>query len=530
MLVVALKWNARLALLSALIFATSVDAAVTNPLIFADFSDPDVIRRGDTYYMVSSSFNYMPGVPVLKSVDLVNWERIGYVMQNHPESKKFSMPQHGNGTWAPCIRFNDGKFWVFIPDPDNGIYVSNAVDPAGPWSEPHLLLPGAGIIDPAPLWDDDGNAYLLHAWAKSRSGINNILTLHRMSPDATQILDKGKLLIDGDRITGFTTLEGPKFYKRNGYYYIFAPAGGVTEGWQSVYRSRNIEGPYEYRIVLEQGMTDINGPHQGAWVTDSDGNDWFFHFQDRDAFGRILHLQSMSWKNDWPLMGKDLDGNGVGEPQPTLPLAVDQKAVAGLTTSDDFNQSTLGSQWQWNANWKSEWYSLRENPGQLRLYAQPKPEKNLWAQPALLTQMLYGPQMEVKTRVTLNADNKNAETGLILYGYDYAWLGLRSIQGKIQLVYETCLDTLNNCDPNTRIVQSMDGSSVELKVLIDQNALARFAWRVTKNESWHLLDIPEFQVKQGRWVGARVGLFAQSSVKGASADVDYFHVDVNLSR
>ncbi len=254
----------------------------------------------------------MPGVPVLASEDLLNWRRVGYVMRNHPQQRVFASPQHGKGMWALCLRFHDGKFCAFMPDPDYDIYVSSASVPAGPWSKPHLLLPGRGIIDPTPLWDEDGRAYLLHAWAKSRAGFNNVLTLHRMSTDAREILDEGKVIIDGNQLPGFRTLEGPKFYRRGDYYYIFAPAGGVSEGWQTVFRAREIEGPYEHRVTLEQGSSDVNGPHQGAWITSPDGREWFVHFHDREAFGRIVHMQTLRWLDDWPVMGKDIDGNGVG--------------------------------------------------------------------------------------------------------------------------------------------------------------------------------------------------------------------------
>jgi len=511
-----------------------INAAATNPLLFADFSDPDVIRHGDTYYMVASSFNHMPGVPVLASKDLLNWRRLGYVMQNHPQQKIFATPQHGKGMWAPCLRYHDGKFWVFMPDPDHGIYVSSAFDPAGQWSEPHLLLPGRGIIDPTPLWDDDGRAYLLHAWAKSRAGFNNVLTLHRMSPDASKVLDQGKLIIDGHKLKGFRTLEGPKFYKRNGYYYIFAPAGGVREGWQTVFRARNIEGPYEHRITLEQGSTKINGPHQGAWLISPDERQWFIHFQDRGAFGRIVHMQTLTWRDDWPVMGRDIDGNGIGEPETSLDLAGSQPPLGGLTLADEFSSAKLGAQWQWNANWRSDWYSLQKNPGQLRLYAQAG-QPNLWQQPALLTQMFVGPSFAAQTQLRLQAGESNAQSGLLIYGNDYAWLGLRAKAGAYSLVYEFCLQARQGCIPKSQTITELSSAKVELKVFVNEQSLAHFYYRLSSKGSWQLLDQAGFNAKRGRWVGARVGLFAEyqnrpgGNIKAPDkvfADFDYFRVAV----
>ncbi|WP_345424121.1 glycoside hydrolase family 43 protein, partial [Halioxenophilus aromaticivorans] len=393
-------------------------SAPSNPIIFADFSDPDVVEHNGYYTLVASSFNHQPGVPVLQSTDLIHWQRIGFVMNNHPQTEYFAIPRHGQGMWAPCIRYHNGKFWVFMPDPDYGIYVSTATQPTGPWSEPHLLLPGKGIIDPTPMWVTDADtgevkAYLLHAWAKSRAGFNNVLTLRSMTPDAKTILDEGKVVIDGNQLPGFRTLEGPKFYQRGEYFYIFAPAGGVEEGWQTVFRAKDIEGPYETRVTLEQGTTDVNGPHQGAWVTGPEGQDWFIHFQDRNAYGRIVHMQPMVWINDWPVMGKDIDGNGVGEPVEILAIDAAQQPLAGLTTSDTFDGETLGAQWQWNANWQPGWYRLSE--GKLSLYAQPA-HSNLWQQPALISQMVYGPSMSVETQLNWQNMAQGDEAGLVVYG------------------------------------------------------------------------------------------------------------------
>ena len=328
----------------------AVDGTYTNPIIDADYSDPDVIRVGNDFYLTASSFNCIPGLPILHSKDLVNWRIIGHALQEQPPRDVFARPQHGNGVWAPAIRFHNNYFYIFYGYPDFGIYMVKSRHAAGPWSEPLLMRPARGWIDPAPFWDDDGNAYLVHAWANSRSGIKSILTINRMSPDGTKLLDDGKTVFDGR--VNHPTIEGPKLYKRYGYYYIFAPAGGVATGWQTVLRSKNIYGPYEDRIVMDRGKTDINGPHQGAWVELESGESWFVHFQDRGAHGRVVHLQPLKWINDWPVIGIDVDGDGKGEPvakhrKPDVgreyPLRVPQ-------TSDEFAGIKLGLQWQWHAN------------------------------------------------------------------------------------------------------------------------------------------------------------------------------------
>ncbi|MCB0629654.1 MAG: glycoside hydrolase 43 family protein, partial [Lewinella sp.] len=266
-----------------------------NPIIHADYSDPDVVRVGDDFFMVASSFNCVPGLPLLHSKDLVNWSIINNVIQKLEPAEAFDQPQHGNGVWAPSIRYHAGWYYVFYGDPDYGIYMCRTRNPWGEWEPPHLVRAAKGWIDACPFWDDDGNAYLVHAFAGSRAAIKSILVLHKMSIDGTVLLDDGVLVFDGHK--DHPTIEGPKMYKRNGYYYIFAPGGGVEFGWQTVLRSRNIYGPYEDKIVLSQNDTDINGPHQGAWIDTPNGESWFVHFQDKRAYGRITHLQPAEWKN-----------------------------------------------------------------------------------------------------------------------------------------------------------------------------------------------------------------------------------------
>lgn len=229
------------------------DGTYKNPILFADYSDPDAIRVGSEYYLIASSFASTPALPILESRDLVNWKLSGHALPNLPDPR-YREVQHGAGIWAPSLREHAGTFYLFAPTPDEGIYVLRATHPRGPWSEPVLLLAGKGLIDPCPFWDDDGKAYLVHAYARSRAGIKDRLRLRPMTPDAKQVLGEGEIVyFDPERQP---TLEGPKLYKRNGYYYILAPAGGVEKGWQLALRSRTIFGPYQARVVLEQGRTD----------------------------------------------------------------------------------------------------------------------------------------------------------------------------------------------------------------------------------------------------------------------------------
>jgi beta-xylosidase len=505
------------ALLAACGVAPTADDAYRNPILDADYSDPDAIRVGDKYYLVSSSFNSAPGLPLLESPDMVNWTLVGHALSQQVPLDVFALPQHGKGVWAPCLRYHDGKFWIFYPDPDFGIYVITATSFAGPWSAPRLLLAGKGLIDPTPLWDDDGQAYLLHAWAKSRAGFNNVLTLRRMKPDASGMLDDaGRVVIDANKLPGYTTLEGPKFYKRDGYYYVFAPAGGVEQGWQSVFRSRSIDGPYEVRIVLAQGASAVNGPHQGAWVQTPQGEDWFFHFQDKRAYGRVVHLQPMRWRDGWPVIGEDVAGSGTGQPVARYRKPVAGYASTAPATSDEFDGAALGMQWQWNANWRPEWYAL--DGGRLRLFGQPR-AGNLWDVPSLLLQKLPAESFTVTTKFDVSAMGEGGHAGLIMYGSDYAWLGARRENGGIRLALVGCYKAEAQCQEQEEASAALTVSQVWLRMQVGAGGIATFSY--SRDDQTYVHIGKPFAARMGRWVGAQTGLFAKG---GGYIDVDYFHV------
>lgn len=485
------------------------DGRYRNPVIHADYSDPDVVRVGDDFWMTSSSFGHVPGLPLLHSRDLVNWTLTGHALPRLVPEDVFRVPQHGKGVWAPAIRHHAGKYWIYYPDPDFGLYVITAADPRGPWSEPVLVRAGKGLIDPCPLWDDDGRVWLVHAWAKSRAGINNLVTLLRLSADGTRVEEDCGVIIHGDQVPGCTTLEGPKLYRRNGWYYVFAPAGGVGTGWQSVFRARDLRGPYEHRVVLARGQSPVNGPHQGALVDTPTGAWWFVHFQDQGPSGRIVHLQPVAWCDDWPVMGTGVvTGDATGEPvlvhaKPALPLC----PVAVPATSDDFSAPTLAPQWQWQANPAAGWFALGARPGVLRLFAQPAPKPdNLYDAPNLLMQKFPAADFAVTTQLEFSPQAGGESAGLIVFGYDYAWIGLRATAAGVQLVQEVKLDAAEKAVAQTTVVQPKVSGPVWLRVTITGGAQARFACSLDGRQF-----VPAgvaFTAKPGRWVGAKVGLFA----------------------
>lgn len=478
------------------------DGTYRNPILYTDYSDPDVIRVGEDYFMVASSFCNAPAVPVLHSRDLVNWKVISYAMEALPFSD-YEKPKHGCGAWAPAIRFHEGVYYIFIPMPDEGIFMVRSTDPFSGWEKPVCVRKVMGWIDPCPFWDEDGQAYMVTAFARSRIGFKSILHLSPMLPDCTGVLGDGRHIFDGSETQ--PTIEGPKLYKRNGYYYIFAPAGGVKTGWQTVLRARNIWGPYEERIVMRQGSGPINGPHQGAWVDTPSGEDWFLHFQDVGNAGRIIHLQPMRWVDDWPVIGEDADGDGCGEPvlQYRKPDAGRDCPVCEPDNTDYFDKPALGLQWQWNANYKEEWCSLAE--GRLRLYACPVKEGlALCDVPNLLLQKWPAPEFTITARLYLGGMQDGDLCGMISLGGVYTAMAVSCTGGEKLLVQRTGEWTKEN--ETETVCKKVQGDSLSLRMCVEQEKYVSFCVE-TEEGSFVPVGV-RTEAAPGRWVGVKSGLFA----------------------
>jgi beta-xylosidase len=478
-----------------------------NPILFADYSDPDAIRIGDDFWMTASSFNCTPGLPILHSRDLVNWSLVGHALKNLPDPS-YAQVRAGCGVWAPSIRYHAGRCWIFFPTPDEGIYVVTAPDPRGPWTEPYLLQAGKGLIDPCPLWDGDGRAYLVFAYAGSRAGIKDKLDIREMDPAGTQLIGPAHTIFNDP--VNHPTAEGPKFYRREGWYYVFAPAGGVGAGWQLVLRSRNIFGPYEHRIVLAQGRTSINGPHQGALVDTPSGQDCFIHFQEWQPYGRIVHLQPVTWTDGWPLIGQPSGQPGIGEPVPKSrkPVLL-SGAPCAPATSDSFDGVDLGKQWQWHANYQPEWASLTARRGWLRLAAMPAHPSDLSLTPHLLLQKFPAASFTVETRVQLTTTDTSA--GMAVIGLDSAALLLsRNAEGNQVRLH------LGN---ETTSIASTPGDTVDLRVTVHAGGQCSFACRT--DAGW-VESAQVFQAREGKWIGAKIGLVAVADLPGRFADFQHF--------
>ena len=463
----------------------------TNPILFGDYSDPDVIRVGEDFYMISSSFTYFPGLPVLHSKDLVNWELISYACRFLP-FEKYNTPQHACGLWAPSLKYHNGTFYIYVCSPDEGLFCFTTKDPAGEW-EMHHVLDVTGWIDPCPLFDDDGSVYLGHSFAASRVGINNVLYIHRMSDDGLTILDKGREVVNGLDY-GDVTIEGTKLYKRNGTYWIFCPAGGVVSGIQLAFRSESIYGPYERKIVLSQGETRVNGPHQGGWVDDGKGGNWFIHFQDAGAYGRITHLQPLVWRDNWPVIGNE------GQPVPSG-VTPFERFKAKIPASDDFRRG-LGKQWQWQANPNKNWYAELK-PG-LRLYCAPC--DNLFRAGNFLSQLMQQPDFDFDVVIKLNARTGD-RIGVAMVGYTYYCLCAEDRRLKL----------IKGVSPrgNLRVVPKVAEMTEEdvpfvsdrlyIKMRV-KRAQVSFFFGQSADERSPIGS--EYPMSAGGWTGARPGIFA----------------------
>jgi beta-xylosidase len=503
-----------------------------NPIIHADYSDPDVVRVGDDYFMTSSSFNCTPGLPILHSKDMINWKIVNYALPRVAPIDHYNTVQHGNGVWAPSIRYHNNELYIYWGDPDFGIYMVKTKDPFGKWDAPILVMEAKGAIDACPLWDEDGRVYLAHGWAGSRAGVKSILTVRELNKEGTAVIDEGNHVYDGHEKD--PTVEGAKFYKRNGYYYIFAPAGGVATGWQLALRSKNVYGPYERKVVLEQGKSIINGPHQGAWVDTPNGESWFYHFQDIEAYGRVVHLQPMTWKNDWPIIGEDFDKNGIGEPvlkykKPnigkTYPIETPQE-------SDDFKGDKIGLQWQWQANPDIVWHAKMRDSDNLRLFSMNMPEgaTNLWMVPNLLLQKFPAKNFTASAKIKLTVEEAKSgkKAGLIIMGMDYAALQITHDEKGFYIQQTEVKNAAKGGEEVVNEAQKLAKNEAYFKVEVTGkgiDASCQFSYS-EDGKNYKKMGKP-FTAVPGKWIGAKVGLYSVStkeSKRGGYADIDWFEI------
>jgi beta-xylosidase len=459
------------------------DGTFRNPVLPADYSDPDIIRVGDDFYLVASEFHFM-GMQVLHSRDLVNWKILGQVFDRLPLDPKYDENRaYSQGTWAPTLRYHAGTFHLYVCTPRDGLLHYTAKNPAGPWTG-GLMKAVDQWEDPCPFWDDDGQAYLVHG--KLGAGP---LILHRMSPDGTQLLDEGVQIYEGP------VAEGPKLYRRHGWYYISLPEGGVERGGQSVLRAKNIYGPYERRVVLPDGS-----PHQGGLVELDNGEAWFIGFKSAGHLGRVPMLQPVKWEDDWPVFG---DGGRpvMGGRKPTLPVA----PIEHPQVSDEFDAAVLSPQWQWNHNPLSGGWSLTERPGWLRLKGQPATSLELARN--TLTQKLWGGSgsFEVKLDATHLTDSQSAGVAFMT-GKSFSAVGVARTCGSTRIFAGETRNGTVVPDGPVWLRGEYHGNTARLSYSLDGHAFTDAGLEV--------------KLQFGQWKGARLALFCYGA-GGGVADFDY---------
>lgn len=507
----------------------SGEGTYTNPVLYADYSDPDVCAVGEDYYLTASSFNCIPGLPILHSRDLVNWSIIGYGLQEQTPKEVFDKPAHGKGVWAPSIRYHEGQFYIYWGDPDYGIMMIKAANPSGPWSDPVCIISGSGMIDPCPLWDDDGRCYLVHGWAKSRCGFNSVLTVRELSADGMRAIGLPRIVFDGGQENH--TTEGPKLYKHNGYYWILCPAGGVSTGWQLAMRAKSPFGPYESKMVMHQGKTDINGPHQGAWVHTVHGEDWFLHFNDKGVYGRVVYLQPVDWSSGWPIMGDK------GEPVETWRKPKTSFVIETVKPqdSDEFNEGEVGKQWQWHANY-NQFYGMPIAEGAMRLYTN-EFEGSLWNAGNLFLQKPASPCFTATAKVRFAAKESGQYGGMVMMGKDYSALMIRREEANFLLQQHTCLgadvggeetrQTLITLSPTYRdTIPYSPAIYMDMYMQMEvKDGVCRFLYSLD-GTSYTQTGVP-FTMKEGKWIGAKFGFAAEQHFRATNRgwlDIDWIHI------
>lgn len=492
------------------------DGTFTNPIMWGDWPDPDVIRVGDEFYFVSTSMHYVPGCPIAKSKDLVNWEMVGYAVDRYDEDPRYDMKGGNlylNGSWASSIRHHNGKFYVAFCTPygwgtETGHFsVCEAEKPEGPWKR--TIFPEY-LYDPGLFFDDDGKVYVVHGQRK--------LYVTELNADArsvkgepVEIWNKG---VDDSHGSGKKAgMEGSHVYKINGMYYITCPAGG-TEGWQVCLRSKNIYGPYEHKVIIQDDTSyPANGLHQGGMVQLKNGDWWFIIMQDRGPIGRVPHLLPVKWVDGWPIPGVD-GKDAITYQKPNVGKSYKITAPA---TTDEFNGKKLGLQWQWNHNPDPLKWSLTERPGYMRLKASVAP--SLKEARNTLTQRVQGPNSEGTVELDISHLKNGNVVGFGVFEFPYAYVAVQQEGGNRKVVM------CNDGEIIEMTVENLQQDKIWIRARVtDKDFTARFYYSLDGVNFFPIGDVLKMDLGLP-WTANRFALFnfstTEEGVDGA-ADFNWF--------
>lgn len=479
------------------------DGTYTNPIIWADFPDNDVIRVGDTYYMVATSMYFFPGVPLLQSKDLVNWTYAANVVQQFKQHPFYDLKggnRYGKGQWASSLRYHQGKFYILFLTLDEGGFLCTAPNATGPWKIQKLKRP---YYDAGLFFDDDGRIYIAHGYSK--------LSVTEVDAELAPI-SRDSVVFDKVQRPG---LEGSHVYKKDGYYYIYATYGG-GDGYQVCLRSKNIYGPYTEKVVLKDDMNLYGkGVHQGALVETPLGEWWSIIFQDRVGVGRVPTLQPVQWVDGWPVVGED--GRAVVTHMKPRTDAV--APVKVLPTADEFNGDQLGMQWAWNHNPDDSAWSLSKRKGYLRLTTSGIATDLLHARNSL-TQRIFGPFSDATAAFDISGMKAGDVAGLAVLQLPYAFIGVRVANAAKFIVME---------HGGIRIDSVAIGKEPRVFLKASVNTVknqAHYYYSFDNKTFIPLGDTLDMQFDLKMFTGNRFTLFNYATTQtGGYVDIDWFHMD-----
>ncbi len=506
------------------------DGTFSNPVIWADCPDPDVIRVGDDFYFVSTTMHLMPGIPIMHSKDLVNWEIISYVYDSFHETSRYSMEKgtvYGRGQWATSLRYRDGRFFLYFTPNDTPWkgYVYTTEDPRGEWKL-HAEIPH--FHDASFFFDDNGKTYMVYGTGQIRE----------LRPDLTDVLEGGldTKLFERDSEEN-SLLEGSRMIKKDGKYYLLMiswPRGGIRR--EVCYRADNIEGPYEKKVILETPFGGLGaGVAQGTIFDAPDGKWYGMIFQDRDGLGRAPMLMPCTWIDGWPMLG---DENGKVPEVMTKPVQGQERKA--LTVSDDFDSDKLGLCWQWNHNPVDEAWSLTERPGYLRLKTN-KLTDHIFLARNTLTQRTEGPTCSATVKLELKNMKDGDVAGFSAFNDNAALLSVRKAGRKYQLeMSEESVRLSNDLKEVTEVKKDVKETVTFKKPVIylridadfrpgDNRDMSKLYYSLD-NKEWHQIG-PNYRLRfnwQGFFMGSKFAIFNYATKQeGGYVDVDWFHYTKN---
>lgn len=476
------------------------DGTFTNPVIWGDFPDPDVIRVGDTYYMISTSMQYFPGVTLMDSRDLVNWNITSNIVEEFKEHPFYDLNgghRYAKGQWATSLRYFNGRFHVLFTTLTEGSYIYTAADPKGTW-EKHKME-NAFLYDPGMFVDTDGRVYVVHG--------NTDIFITELTADGLRVKTPQKQIYKAHR----SGLEGNRCYKAGDYYYIYCTYGG-PQGNQVCLRSKSLYGPFEERVVMN--YTANYAPlvlHQGCLTDLPDGSYQCMLFQDHDGLGRLPYLVPVNWIDGWPVPGNPMDGNM------TLRKPVPDAEITGFPTTDEFGETRLAPQWQFNHNPDNSKYSLTERKGYLRLRTATLTDSLLKARNTVC-QRIIGPHSQGTAKIDFRKMRVGDKAGLVVLQDPFATLTIHRNNRGAELQMTV--------DEVVKAAVPLKGSVVYLRAQVNgMSNLANFFYSFDDVMYHPLGETFKMHFRLSIFCGNRYGIFnyaAQST--GGYIDVDWFRV------